>query len=247
MATKYPDLKFLIIDSVIDRDNVQSVIFKENEGAFLLGIIAGMTSSTNEIAFIGGKDIHLINQLEIGFAAGVYSVNKDAGIKLIKKDNVEYLNSFIDVNKAYRITRKFINDKCDILYAATGGSTLGIYTYLNEIKGNGQDVFIIGENIENKKLKTEFIGLNLAVLEKKIDNVIYTAIEELAKNEFFPGEIYEMGIIDGGIDIKNSDEVVIKDEILDIISENKKNILNGNVVVPSNYQALLKLITNNNE
>ena len=247
MAIKYPNTKFLIIDSVIDSDNVQSVIFKENQGAYLLGIIAGMTSSTNEIAFIGGKDIHLINQLEIGFASGVYSVNKEAGIKLIKKDNVEYLNSFIDVNKAYRITQNFINKNCDIIYTATKGATLGVYTYVNEQKQKGKDIFIFGENIENEDLKTEFKGLTIATIEKKIDNVIYSAIEELTKNEFITGKIYQMGVVDEGIDIKNSKNVIIKDEIVNIIDQKKKNIINGNIVVPSNYEELLKEITKNKE
>ncbi len=245
MALKYPQKKFLIIDSVIDSDNVQSIIFKENEGAYLLGLIAGMTSSTNEIAFIGGKDILPINQLEIGFVAGVYSVNKEAGIKLIKKDNAEYLNSFIDVNNAYKITQRFINKNCDIIYAATGGATFGVYTCVNEKKEKGKDVFIIGENIGNEDLKTEFKGMNLATLEKKSDNVIYSVIEELSKNQFSTGAIYEIGIIDEGIDIKNNMNGNIKDEISNIINENKKNIINGNIVVPSTYEELKKQITEN--
>ncbi|MCM1988445.1 BMP family lipoprotein [Oceanirhabdus seepicola] len=247
MAIKYPNIKFLIIDSVIDSDNVQSIIFKENEGAYLLGIIAGMTSDTNEIAFIGGKNISLINQLEIGFASGVYSVNKEAGIKLIKKDNVEYLNSFIDVNKAYRITDNFINKSCDIIYTATRGAKLGVYTCVNERKEKGKDIFIIGESIENEDLKTDFKGLNIATLEKKIDSVIYSAIEELSKNEFSTGKIYQIGIIDEGIDIKNSKNVIIKDEIVNIINEKKKNIINGNITVPDNYEELLKQITEDRE
>ncbi|WBW99295.1 BMP family lipoprotein [Oceanirhabdus sp. W0125-5] len=247
MAIKYPNTKFLIIDSVIDGDNIQSIIFKENEGAYLLGIIAGMSSSTNEIAFVGGKDIHLINQLEIGFVSGVNSVNKEAGAKLINKENVEYLNSFIDVNKAYRITKQLLDSNCDIIYSSSGGASLGVYTCVNEKKEEGEDILIVGENIENEDLKTEFKGLNLASVEKKIDNVIYSALEEIAKNEFTTGVIYEMGIVNEGIDVINGKNVIINNEIVNKLNETKKNVINGNIVVPNNYEELQKQRTKKKE
>ena len=77
------DSHFAIVDDVItDRDNVASITFKEHEGSFLVGVVAGLTTKSNKVGFIGGTDSDLINKFAAGFQAGVKAVNPDADVKL---------------------------------------------------------------------------------------------------------------------------------------------------------------------
>src|SRR5690606_19262605 len=67
IADEFPDKKFVIIDSVVDKPNVQSVVFKEHEGSFLVGMAAALASKTGKVGFVGGMDIPLIRNFEFGY------------------------------------------------------------------------------------------------------------------------------------------------------------------------------------
>jgi len=71
VADEFPNTKFGIIDMVVDKPNVQSIVFKEHEGSFLVGVIAAKTSKTGKLGFVGGMDIPLISKFECGYAQGV--------------------------------------------------------------------------------------------------------------------------------------------------------------------------------
>ncbi len=71
IADEFPDTKFGIIDMVVDKPNVQSMVFKAEEGSFLVGVIANETSKTGKVGFVGGMDIPLISAFECGYAQGV--------------------------------------------------------------------------------------------------------------------------------------------------------------------------------
>ena len=71
IAPEYPKTKFGIIDDVVDLPNVQSIVFKEQEGSFVVGVIAAETSKTGKVGFVGGMDIPLISKFECGYAQGV--------------------------------------------------------------------------------------------------------------------------------------------------------------------------------
>ncbi len=93
VAKNHTDKHFAIIDSVVDLPNVASITFKEQEGSFLMGVIAGKMTKTNKIGFIGGKDFDLINRFEAGFAAGVKAVNPEAAKGLISTDGKSARNN----------------------------------------------------------------------------------------------------------------------------------------------------------
>jgi basic membrane protein A len=132
VAQKYPECRFAIIDSVVDLPNVQSLSFQDEEGAFLMGIIAGKTTRTNKIGFIGGQDIPLIKRFEAGFAAGVKAVNPRAAEGLINRDGkspgdqVKFCGNFQDSDKGYEIAQAMYGSGCDIIYHRGRGSRPGI-------------------------------------------------------------------------------------------------------------------------
>ena len=82
VAGEFPDTKFGIIDMVVDKPNVQSIVFKEHEGSFLVGVLAAKTSKTGKVGFVGGMDIPLISKFGCGYAQGVKYVNaKDESVR----------------------------------------------------------------------------------------------------------------------------------------------------------------------
>ena len=89
VATQYPDSRFAIIDSVVETDNVVSYLFREQEGAFLAGAIAALTTQTNTIGFVGGIRIPPVMRYEVGYVAGARSVNPDIEISIAYADDFE--------------------------------------------------------------------------------------------------------------------------------------------------------------
>ena len=92
VAERYGDRHFSIVDSVVDEPNVTSVTFKEEEGSFLAGALAAMTSKAKHVAFLGGIDIALLRKFEAGFAAGAREI--DPAVKV----DVKYAGSFTEIS-----------------------------------------------------------------------------------------------------------------------------------------------------
>jgi basic membrane protein A len=70
VAPEFPKIRFVIIDSVVDLPNVQSIVFKEQEGSYLVGVLAALASKSGKVGFVGGMDIPLISRFECGYAQG---------------------------------------------------------------------------------------------------------------------------------------------------------------------------------
>ena len=98
-----------------DPDNVVAVTFKEHEGSFLMGVIAGSMTKTDKVGFIGGISSPLIKKFEVGFRAGVQAVNPKAKVTVV------YAESFTDVAKGRSLASNMYNDGADIIYHAAGG------------------------------------------------------------------------------------------------------------------------------
>lgn len=75
VAAEFPDTKFYIIDSVVDLKNVHSIVYKEEEGSYLVGLLAGMKAKSGKVGFVGGMDIPLIRKFACGYAQGAKAAN----------------------------------------------------------------------------------------------------------------------------------------------------------------------------
>lgn len=133
-AKEFADTKFAVIDSVSEEPNVASLIFREHEGSFLVGYIAGKTTQTGIVGFMGGMDIPLIHKFEMGYRAGVeYACQED---KITCKVLVNYVGNtpaaWNDPAKAREIGSAQKAQGADIIYAAAGGSGLGIIDLVNQ-------------------------------------------------------------------------------------------------------------------
>jgi len=137
VAKEFKDVKFAVIDSVSpEKDNVASLVFREHEGSFLVGYIAGKLTQTGVVGFIGGMDIPLIHKFEAGYRAGVEYACKEDGIKC--KVLVNYVGNtpqaWNDPGKAKEIAAAQTSQGADIIYHASGASGLGLIDYVKQKK-----------------------------------------------------------------------------------------------------------------
>ena len=124
VAKEYPDLKFAIVDMVVDQPNVQSIVFKENEGSYLAGLLAGMASKSGKVGFVGGMDIPLIRKFGCGYAQGVKAAKPDAVI--FQNMTGDTGAAWNDPVKGGEITKGQMAQGADVVYAAAGATGLGV-------------------------------------------------------------------------------------------------------------------------
>ena len=125
MAQEFPETKFTLIDMVVDLPNVQSVIFKEHEGSFLVGMAAAMASQTGKVGFVGGMDIPLIRKFALGYVEGAKHVNPD--IEIFQNMTGTTPAAWNDPTKGGELARSQFDRGADVVYAAAGGTGIGVY------------------------------------------------------------------------------------------------------------------------
>ena len=127
VAPDHPDTKFVTIDGFVDpaeHPNVLSVLFSEHEGSYLVGMMAAMSSESGTVGFVGGMDIPLIRRFACGYAQGVKAVNPDAVV--IANMTGTTPAAWNDPVKGGELTRAQISQGADVVYAAAGGTGLGV-------------------------------------------------------------------------------------------------------------------------
>ena len=144
IAAEFPDTKFTIIDSVVEQPNVQSVVFKEHEGSFLVGMAAALKSETGKVGFIGGMDIPLIRNFAHGYEQGVKHVNPDAEVFVNMTGTTPA--AWNDPAKGAELAQSQFDRGADVVYAAAGGTGLA-YCRPRPTAANTRSVWIATRTI----------------------------------------------------------------------------------------------------
>lgn len=132
VSAEYPDTYFVLIDDVREGPNVRSVVFKEQEGSFLVGYIAGTLSQTGVIGFVGGMDIPLIRAFDLGFQEGVaYAC---PACTIISNYVGVTPDAWNDPTRAKELATAQRAQGADILYAAAGASGNGVIDFVKETR-----------------------------------------------------------------------------------------------------------------
>ena len=228
VAADNPEKNFAIIDWGQEnlRDNVAYVLFKENEGSFLVGMIAGLTTESNVIGFIGGMEGDLIRRFEVGFRAGVHYVNPDAEVL------VQYAQSWVDTEKGAQIANTMIGQKADVIYHAAGGVGMGVAQACKE-----KDIWFIGVDQDQSNLAPEH---TLTSMLKRVDNATYSISKALAEGNFPGGTLAHLGLAEDGVGYVQSE--FIDEETIAKVEEAKQKIINGEIVVPDNLEGFEEFI-----
>lgn len=228
-AKNHPDQKFAIIDVPSKEPNVIGVVFKEEEGSYLAGVLAGLMTKTNKIGFVGGKKIDLIKKFEYGFRAGVKTVNPNAEV------TDKYTEDWSDVAKGKEAAIALFDAGADIVYHASGKCGIGVINAAKE-----RNKFAIGVDSDQDG---EAPGNVLTSMVKHVDNAVFDAAQRV-KNGTFSGQTVVLGIKEGGVGL--SEMKYTKDKIpagaMEKVKRAETMIKDGALIVPATQDAFNKFI-----
>lgn len=215
-AAQFPNQNFAIIDSVVEADNVASIVFAEHEGSFLVGVIAGMATETNKVGFIGGMKFPLIEKFEYGFKAGVMASNPEAVVI------TNYADSFEDAAKGKEIATVQNQQGADVIFHAAGGVGIGLIQAAEE-----QEFWAIGVDQDQSHISKDRV---LASMIKRVDEGVFSVGKSVVEGTF-EGGVKVFSVANDGVGYSDnagnlSDEQVAAAELW------KKAIAEGKFIVP---------------
>lgn len=219
VASMYPNVKFGIVDTVVEGPNVVSTTFKEHQGSFLVGVVAGMRTEVDKVGYIGGMETPLIQKFETGFRAGVKAVNPDAEIL------IAYTGAFDDPQAGKELAFTQFDQGADIIYHASGSCGIGVIKAASE-----RGLYAIGVDSPQYHLAPANV---LTSMIKRVDNAVYTEIKKLYTGNFEPG-VADYGLENDGVGIyREQAQNMLSEEIINKVDEYKEKIISGEIEVPS--------------
>ncbi|WP_421692721.1 BMP family lipoprotein [Aestuariivirga sp.] len=222
VAKEYPDLKFAIVDMVVDLPNVQSIVFKEQEGSYLVGVLAGMASKSGKVGFVGGMDIPLIRKFGCGYAQGVKAAKPDAAV--IQNMTGDTGAAWNDPVKGGEITKGQMAQGADVIYAAAGATGLGV---LQAAADGG--ALSIGVDANQNYLHP---GKVLTSMLKRVDVAVYNVMKSGKDGTFKPG-IQALGLAEDGVGyaVDDNNKPLLTPEMLAAVEKAKADIIAGTIKV----------------
>ena len=223
IAADYPDTKFVTIDGFVDpaaHPNVLSILFSEHEGSYLVGMMAAMASKTGTVGFIGGMDIPLIRKFACGYAQGVKAVNADATV--IANMTGTTPSAWNDPVKGSELTQAQISQGADVVYAAAGGTGLGV---LQTAADKG--ILSIGVDSNQNYLHP---GQVLTSMMKRVDNAVYNAMSAGADLET---GVMVLGLAEDGVGyaLDENNASLVSDDMKAAVDAAREKIIAGEITV----------------
>ena len=220
VAPDYPDTKFAIIDMVVDQPNVRSVVFNEHEGSFLVGMMAGLKTESGTVGFIGGMDIPLIRKFACGYAQGVKAANPSASV--IANMTGTTPAAWNDPVKGGELTKAQISQGADIVYAAAGGTGVGVLQAAAD-----EGIFSIGVDSNQNYLHP---GSVLTSMLKRVDVAVYEAMSQGTDLEtgFNVMGLSNYGV---GVALDENNESIVSYSMLSAVYYAADKIVSGDLAV----------------
>ena len=227
VAQEFPETKFTLIDMVVDLPNVQSVIFKEHEGSFLVGMAAAMASQTGKVGFVGGMDIPLIRKFALGYVEGAKHVNPD--IEIFQNMTGTTPAAWNDPTKGGELARSQFDRGADVVYAAAGGTGIGVY---QAAKDAGK--LAIGVDSNQNYIHP---GTMLTSMIKRVDVAVYESFRA-AQEGTWQGGIQVLGLAEDGVGwaLDEHNRSLVSAEMEAAIEQARQDIIAGNIAV-TDYMA----------
>lgn len=236
LAPDYPETQFGGVDEEFmdgPPENVVSLLFKEQEGSYLAGVVAGLATKDtfdsklnpeNVVGFVGGMDVPLIKKFEAGFIAGVKSVNPDAQVISL------YAGNFTDQAKGKELGLSLIEQKADVIYAAAGAVGLGTIQACQE-----RGALFIGVDADQFETVPGSGDVMLTSMMKRVDVAVFETIKSVVDGEFMGGEVVEYGLAEEGVGLApfHDFESKVPQSIKDAVEKAREDIVSGAVEVPT--------------
>lgn len=229
VAKDYPNIHFAIVDGVSDLPNVASLVFKEHEGSYLVGMLAAETSKTGTVGFLGGMDIGLIHRFEKGYEEGARSINPN--IKVIQNYVGVTDSAWNNPGKGKELSLAQIGKGADVIFTAAGNSGLGAFDAVEQAgKVNGRAThFVIGVDSNQNMVKPGFV---LTSMVKRVDNAVYSIVEDVVGHHFQAGfHVYGLDKDGVGYAMDEYNKDLITPAMLKSVEEAKQKIIKGEIKV----------------
>jgi basic membrane protein A len=222
VARDYPDLDFAIVDGVSELSNVASLIFKEHEGSYLVGMIAARKSTTGVIGFVGGMDIPLIHKFETGYEEGARAVNPR--IRVIQNYVGVTDAAWNNPGKGKELSIAQIGKGADVIFAAAGNSGLGAFDAAEQ---HGK--LVIGVDSNQNWVKPGYV---LTSMVKRVDNAVYLIVRDRVQGRF-KGGVHVYGLDNDGIGyaMDQYNAKLIPPEVIREVETAKQKIIRGQIKV----------------
>jgi basic membrane protein A len=223
LAPEFPDTNFVIIDTVVDQPNVQSILFDEHTGSFLVGVLAAMASETGTVGFVGGMDVPLIRKFFCGYAQGVLAANPDATV--IENYTGTTPAAWNDPVTAGELARAASDAGADVVFAAAGGSGLGVLQTMADL-----GKYSIGVDSNQNYLHP---GSVLTSMLKRVDVAVQTAFTEAGDDATFTPGLTILGLDGDGVGyaLDENNESLITPEMIEAVDSFRAQIIAGEIEV----------------
>ncbi|OJH40713.1 BMP family lipoprotein [Cystobacter ferrugineus] len=236
-AKRDPEMHFLLVDSPLlsaqgepyTLPNVRTVVFREEEGCYLVGALAGLATKTNKVGFVGGMEIPLVKRYEAGFRAGVAATNPKATVV------ANYTGSFTHFALGKQVGQDLLTKGMDVIFAAAGVDGLGAIQAVKEARDEGKVVYVLGVDSDPSHLAPKAV---LSAVIKRVDLVVYEAVRDQVRGQF-RGGTQTLGLKEGGIAYAPVRlDFPGKDEALRTLESLKAKIIAGEIQVPTHPSQL---------
>ena len=230
VAKDYPNINFAIVDGASKLPNVASLVFKEHEGSYLVGMIAARESKTGVLGFVGGMDIPLIHRFALGYEEGAKAARPDARV----------ITNFVGVTdgawnnpgRGKELALAQIDKGADVIFTAAGNSGLGAF---DAVEQAGRDAsgranrFVIGVDSNQNGVKPGFV---LTSMVKRVDNAVYQIVSDVV-NKQFKGGFHTYGVESDGVGyaMDQFNQTLIRPEVIQQAEEAKRKIIAGEIKV----------------
>lgn len=222
VAKEFPDTKFTLIDGVVDLPNVQSIVFKEQEGSFLVGLLAAMASESNMVGFVGGMDIPLIRRFACGYEQG--AKHADASVDVIQNMTGTTPAAWNDPGRGSELAKGQFDRGVDVIYAAAGGTGVGVYQAAED---GGK--LAIGVDSNQNFLHP---GTMLTSMLKRVDVAAYNTFKSAQDGTWEPG-MTVLGLAEDGVGwaLDEHNESLISADMKSAVEAAAASIVSGEIEV----------------
>ena len=222
VAREFPEVNFAIVDMVVDLPNVRSILFKEHEGSYLVGVMAAMASATGKVGFVGGMDIPLIRKFQCGYVGGVKATDPDA--QVFANMTGATGAAWTDPVRGGELARNQFGQGADVVFHAAGGTGLGV---IQAAADAGR--LAIGVDSNQNALAP---GHVLTSMIKRVDQAVYDAFMD-AKEDRWSAGFAVLGLAEGGVGIALDDHnaALVTPEMLAAVEAATAAIIAGEITV----------------
>lgn len=217
VAKEFPKLQFAIIDDEVKLPNVQSVVFKEHEGSFLVGAMAAMASKSGKVGFVGGMDVPLIRKFQCGYEQGAKFANAKSEVFANMTGTTGA--AWNDPARGGELAKAQFSKGADVVFAAAGGTGIGVY---QAAKDSGK--LAIGVDSNQNHLQP---GTMLTSMLKRVDVAVYNV-----SKSHKPG-LTELGLKEDGVGyaLDDSNAKLVSADMKKKVDAAKADIISGKIKV----------------